>query len=153
MLGELAAAADQARTVTIESRASHDLLSEMTGLMSESITLSFQGDAAGAQLAITAALDGAPEVGDWYESACHPTAVLASLAGGDIQAAWAACERALPTITHPYNAVNAYWVVYAALAAGNSHGASRRRQRHSRDPRLLVGHWSHCAGASQDRVR
>ena len=44
---------------------------------------------------------------------------MAYLAGGDISAAWQACERALPTITHLYNAVNAYVVVNVALAAGD----------------------------------
>ena len=47
------------------------------------------------------------------------------MAAGDIPAAWEACERALPTITHLYNAVNAYWVVYAALAAGEFATARR----------------------------
>ena len=97
----------------------------MTGLMSELIALSFQGNAAGAQLAISVALEGASEIGDYFESACHPNVALAYLADGDISAAWEACERALPTITHPYNAVNAYWVVYGALAAGEFATASR----------------------------
>jgi predicted ATPase/DNA-binding CsgD family transcriptional regulator len=124
-LGDLAAAAAQARTVTIEARATHDLLSEMTGLMSESIALSLQGDAARAHIAISVALEGAPEIGDYFESACHPNVALAYMAGGDISAAWEACERALPTIDHLYNAVNAYWVAYAALAAGELATASR----------------------------
>ena len=109
----------------MEARATHDLLSEMTGLMSESIILSYQGDAAGAHLAISKAVDGAPEIGEYFESACHPNVALAYLAGGDISAAWEACERALPTITHLYNAVNAYVVVNAALAAGELATARR----------------------------
>jgi DNA-binding CsgD family transcriptional regulator len=117
-MGDLAGALAQARSVTIEAGATHDLLSEMTGLMAESIVLSYQGDAAGAHLAISRALDGAPDIGDYFESACHPNIALAYLAGGDIPAAWRACERALPTITHLYNAVNAYVVVNVALAAG-----------------------------------
>jgi DNA-binding CsgD family transcriptional regulator len=118
VMGDLTAALDQARTVTIEARTTHDLLSEMTGLMAESIVLSYQGNAVGAHLAISKALDGAPDIGDYFESACHPNVALAYLAGGDISAAWQACERALPTITHLYNAVNAYVVVNVALAAG-----------------------------------
>ncbi len=125
ILGDLPAAAEQARTVITEARATHDLLSEMTGLMAESIVLSNQGDAAAARLAISAALDGAPDIGEYFESACHPNVALAYLAGGDISAAWAACQRALPTITHLYNAVNAYVVVNGALAAGELATARR----------------------------
>jgi DNA-binding CsgD family transcriptional regulator len=90
----------------------------MTALMAESIVLAFQGNASGAQIAISAALDRASEIGDYFESACYPNVALAYLAGGDISAAWEACERALPTITHLYNAVNINWNVWAALAAG-----------------------------------
>jgi predicted ATPase/class 3 adenylate cyclase/DNA-binding CsgD family transcriptional regulator len=116
--GELGAAAEQERAVTIEARDAHDLLSTMTGLMGESIVMALQGNASGAQSAIAAALDGASEIGDYFESACCPNVALAYLAGGDIPAAWEACERALPTITHLYNTVNINWTIYAALAAG-----------------------------------
>jgi hypothetical protein len=71
-MGDLAAALAHARTVTTEAGATHDLLSEMTGLMAESIALSYQGDAAGAHLAISRAVEGAPDIGDCFESACHP---------------------------------------------------------------------------------
>jgi predicted ATPase/class 3 adenylate cyclase/DNA-binding CsgD family transcriptional regulator len=125
LMGDLAAALAQARATTIEARAAHDLLSEMTGLMSESISLSFQGEGENAGHAIAAALDAAPEIGDYFESACYPNVALAHLARGDILAAWEACERALPTIANLYNAVNAYWVVYAALAAGEYATARR----------------------------
>jgi DNA-binding CsgD family transcriptional regulator len=97
----------------------------MTGLMGESIVLSYQGDAAGAHLAISAAHDGAPDIGEYFESACHPNVALAYMADGDISSAWAACERALPTITNLYNAVNAYVVVNGALAAGQLETARR----------------------------
>ena len=80
VLGDVPGTVAQARTVTIEARATHDLLSEMTGLMSEAIALSFQGDAEGALLAISAAQDGAPEIGAYFEYACYPNFVLAHLA-------------------------------------------------------------------------
>ena len=67
----------------------------MTGLMSESICLALQGNSGDAQSAIRAALDGAPEIGSYFESACYPNLALAHLAAGDISAAWEACERAL----------------------------------------------------------
>jgi DNA-binding CsgD family transcriptional regulator len=118
MLGDLGAAAAQARTITAEARAGHDLLSTMTGLMSESIALALQGNSGGAQIAISAALEGASEIGSYFESACYPNVALAHLAGGDVSAAWEASERALPTITHRYNSTNINWVVCAALAAG-----------------------------------
>jgi predicted ATPase/class 3 adenylate cyclase len=59
MRGDLEAAAAQVRATTTEARATHDLLSEMTGLMSESIVHSFQGDSDRAQISIAAALEGA----------------------------------------------------------------------------------------------
>jgi predicted ATPase/class 3 adenylate cyclase/DNA-binding CsgD family transcriptional regulator len=117
-LGELSASISQSRTVIREAGASHDLLSEMTGRMSESIALSLQGDSAAALLAISTALDGASEIGDYFEYACYPNFVLAHLAAGDATAAWEAAQRALPTIAHQYNSVNSYWVVYAALSVG-----------------------------------
>jgi predicted ATPase/class 3 adenylate cyclase/DNA-binding CsgD family transcriptional regulator len=125
ILGDLSASLAQARTVIVESRASQDLLSEMTGLMSESIALSFQGDAAGALRAITTSLDGASEIGEYFEYACYPNFVLAHLAAGDATAAWEASQRALPSISHLYQAVNAYWVVCAALAVGELETARR----------------------------
>ncbi len=116
--GDPAGALAESRAVTIEARAAHDLLSEMTGLMSQSIELSLLGDAAGARNAIAASYEGAAEIGEYFESACLPNIALAHLAGGDVAAAWEICQRALPTITHRYNSVNAYWLIYAALAAG-----------------------------------
>ncbi len=98
--GDLRQAAAQARSVTIEARAAHDLLSAMTGLMSESICLALQGNSSDAQSAIRTALDGAPEIGSYFESACYPNLALVHLAAGDVSAAWEACERALPTISH-----------------------------------------------------
>ena len=96
--GEFEASAAQVRATTAGARAAHDLLSEMTGLMTESILLSFQGDSGQAQIAISAAFDGATDVGEYFESACYPNIALAYIAGGDVTAAWEACERALPTI-------------------------------------------------------
>jgi DNA-binding CsgD family transcriptional regulator len=118
MRGELKASLAQVRTTTTESRAAHDVLSEMTGLMAESIVQSFQGDAGRAQIAIAAASDGASEIGEYFETACTPNIAFAHLAGGDVSAAWAACERALPTIDQRFNIVNINWVIHAALAAG-----------------------------------
>ena len=116
--GDLRQAAAQARSVTIEARAAHDLLSAMTGLMSESICLALQGNSSDAQSAIRTALDGAPEIGSYFESACYPNLALVHLAAGDVSAAWEACERALPTIDDRFNVVNINWVVQAAIAAG-----------------------------------
>jgi DNA-binding CsgD family transcriptional regulator len=118
MRGDLEAAIAQIRATTTEARTAHDLLSEMTGLMSESILLSFQGDSGRAQTAISAALEGAAEIGEYFERACTPNIALAYLAGGDVSEAWEICERALPTIDHRYNVVNINWVVHAAVAAG-----------------------------------
>jgi hypothetical protein len=56
-IGDLAGALDQARAVKADARTSGDLLSEMTGLMSESIVLSMMGDADGALVAIAAAYE------------------------------------------------------------------------------------------------
>jgi predicted ATPase/class 3 adenylate cyclase/DNA-binding CsgD family transcriptional regulator len=125
MRGDLAVAAAQARAVTIEARAAHDLLSEMTGMMSESIVAAFQGNSSGAKNAIFAALESASEIGDYFESACYPNLALAYLAGGEISAAWEACQRALPTISYSFNAVNNNWTVCAALAAGELATARR----------------------------
>jgi predicted ATPase/class 3 adenylate cyclase/DNA-binding CsgD family transcriptional regulator len=116
--GDLAASAAHARATASEAREVHDLLSEMTGLMSESIVLSFQGDSRHAQIAIGAALEGASEIGEYFEGACYPNLALAHLAAGEIAPAWAACQHALPTIAHPYNATNSNWVARTALAAG-----------------------------------
>ena len=101
-----------------ESMATHDSLSEMTGLMSESIALSLQGDVAGALRAISTRLDGASEIGEYFEYACYPNFVLAHLAAGDAPAAWEASQRALPSVGHMFQVANSYWVVYAALAVG-----------------------------------
>jgi predicted ATPase/class 3 adenylate cyclase/DNA-binding CsgD family transcriptional regulator len=118
MRGELEASAAQVRAITTEARAAHDFLSEMTGLMAESILLSFQGESSRAQIAISVASDGASEIGEYFESACTPNIALAYLAGGDVSAAWEACKRALPTIDQRFNVVNINWVVHAAVAAG-----------------------------------
>jgi DNA-binding CsgD family transcriptional regulator len=123
--GEFAASATQSRATANEARDDHDLLSEMTGLMAESIALSMQGDSRGAKTAINAALEGASEIGDYFESACYPNVALAHLAGGDVAAAWAVCGLALPTIAYPYNATNANWVARAAVAAGEIETARR----------------------------
>jgi len=106
------------RAVTAEAGTTHDFWSEMTGLMAESILLSFQGESGRARIAISAALEGASEIRDYFESARYPNVALAHLACGGLPAAWEACERALPTIDHLYNAVNINWVVHAAVAAG-----------------------------------
>jgi DNA-binding CsgD family transcriptional regulator len=123
--GELVASAAQSRATADEARATKDLLSTLTGLMSESIALSSQGDAGGALATIRAALEGALEIGPYFESACYPNLALAHLADGDVDAAWAAAELALPNIAHPYNATNSNWVSRAALAAGEMETARR----------------------------
>jgi predicted ATPase/class 3 adenylate cyclase/DNA-binding CsgD family transcriptional regulator len=123
--GDLAGALTQCRVTAAEARDTHDLLSAMTALMSESIISAFRGDSATAQIAIATALEGAPDIGEYFESACYPNIALAHLAGGDIPAAWAACELALPTVTHPFNSTNCFWVVYTALAAREIETASR----------------------------
>ncbi|WP_101949693.1 LuxR family transcriptional regulator [Mycobacterium sp. 3519A] len=119
-VGDPAGALAEARAVKREARDTRDLLSEMTGLMSESIILSFLGDAVGAGSAIAASCQGAPEIGEYFESACLPNIALAHLAAGDVAAAWDACQEALPTITNLYNSVNAFWLAFAALGAGES---------------------------------
>jgi predicted ATPase/class 3 adenylate cyclase/DNA-binding CsgD family transcriptional regulator len=123
--GDLEGSLAQCRATAAEARDVRDVLSTMTALMSESIVMAFRGDATAAQIAIAAAHEGASEIGDYFESACYPNIALAHLAGGDVPAAWAACELALPTITHLYNSTNAFWVVYTALAAGEVATASR----------------------------
>ncbi|MBE1546403.1 putative ATPase/DNA-binding CsgD family transcriptional regulator [Mycobacterium sp. OAS707] len=123
--GELAASAAQSRATADEARAAKDLLSTLTGLMSESIALSSQGDARGARDKISEALEGALEIGPYFESACYPNVALACLADGDIAAAWAAAELALPHIAQPYNATNSNWVSRTALAAGEMETAMR----------------------------
>ncbi len=59
--GDLEASAAQVRAITTEARTAHDFLSEMTGLMAESILQSLQGDSSRAQIAISAAFQGASE--------------------------------------------------------------------------------------------
>ena len=81
------------RSITSEANETHDLLSEMTGLMAESIILSLQGEPGGAQAAISAAVERASEIGSYFESACYSSAGLAAVARGDISAAWEACEK------------------------------------------------------------
>jgi DNA-binding CsgD family transcriptional regulator len=117
MRGDLEASGAQVRATTTAANAAHDFLSEMTGYMSESILLSLQGDSSRAQIAISAASEGACDIGEYFESACYPNIALAYLAGGDVSAAWEACEHALPTIDHRFNIVNINWVVWAAVAA------------------------------------
>jgi DNA-binding CsgD family transcriptional regulator len=90
----------------------------MTALMSESIALSFQGDVAGALRAISTSLASASEIGEYFEYACYPNFVMAHLAAGDAAAAWEASQPALPSVGHRYQSANGYWIVYAALAAG-----------------------------------
>jgi DNA-binding CsgD family transcriptional regulator len=150
MRGDLEAALAQIRATTTESRAAHDLLSEMTGLMSESILLSFQGDSGRAQIAISAALEGAAEIGEYFERACTPNIALASLAGGDVAAAWEICERALPTIDHRFNVVNINWVVHAAVAAGEFATATRVAEIAVSTSR---GSWLALGLASRARVK
>lgn len=123
--GDLEASLAQSRATAAESRDAHDLLSTLTALMCESIIMAFRGDSTAAQFAIAAAFEGASEIGDYFESACYPNIALAHMAGGDIPAAWAACELALPTIAHPFNSTNAFWVVHTALAAGEVATAGR----------------------------
>ena len=125
MLGELTASRTQARTVALESRGTHDLLSEMTAYMSESIALSFQGDVAGALRAISTSLDGAAEIGEYFEYACYPNFVMVHLAAGDTAAAWEASQPALPSVGHPYQSANSHWIVDAAVAAGELETADR----------------------------
>ena len=125
MCGDLKASAAQVRATTAEARAAHDFLSEMTGYMAESILLSFQGDPDRAQIAISAAFEGAAEIGEYFESACHPNVALAHLAGGHVTAAWDACQPVLSTIDHRYNVANINWVVHAAVAAGELATATR----------------------------
>ena len=154
MRGELGSGIAMLRTVAAEARAARDVLCTLTALMAESIGLAFQGDTRGAQIAIATALEGASEVGEYFESACHPNVALVYLASGDVSAAWEAGQRALPTITNQYNLGNCNWVVYAALAAGQLYDSEPRRGN-GRFPgkRLLVGHGTHCACPRQDRGR
>jgi predicted ATPase/class 3 adenylate cyclase/DNA-binding CsgD family transcriptional regulator len=124
--GELDAAITLFRTTATEAVATRDLLSAMTCLMAESIALAFQGNSNDARNSISAAMDGASEIGDYFESACLPNLALAHLAAGDASAAWAATEAALPTIFQPYQAtLNTVWPIHAAYAYGENATAIR----------------------------
>jgi DNA-binding CsgD family transcriptional regulator len=128
--GELDTAITLLRTTAKEARATRDLLSAMTCLMAESIALAFQGDSNGALTAVSAAMDGAPEIGDYFESACLPNVALAHLAAGSTSAAWAATEAAIPTIFQPYQVtLNSVWPIQAACANGEYATAIRLADR------------------------
>ena len=85
--GDLAEAAAHFRAIFAEAEADHDVLMQWGSLCHLGHTLAWQGDAAGAQAAATAAVEAAGEFGGVVEGLAYAPLAVASLAAGDVAAA------------------------------------------------------------------
>src|ERR1700733_4000096 len=117
--GDLAGAVAQLGEVAAEAEEAHDEIYRVTSLGGQSLALAFQGEAAAAQAAAEAALDGAAELGGRFAVVTHAAMGFAALAAGDGAAAHEAREAARQDVTVLSGgtaAVQRIWNAEAALA-------------------------------------
>jgi DNA-binding CsgD family transcriptional regulator len=119
--GDLAGAIAQSRDLAAESEAAHDEMGRMSSLLNLGHMLAFAGATSEARAAATAALDAAADLGEFNQGFAYAGLAVATLAGGDVEAAAAAGEKAwrLMNIQPELAVVNVIPLAQVALAHGD----------------------------------
>lgn len=82
------------RELIAEADAEHALIWQVNVRASLAHVLAYRGKPDEARAVALEALDGAAEIGRYQQGVVHSALVVAALAGGDVDAAWTACEAA-----------------------------------------------------------
>ncbi len=152
MQGDLADAIAQFATEIAECEAAHDELLKPAGLMGMSIAHAHRGEVRLARDLADAALQAAPDLGEYFLGMGHAAAAAASLASCDVAAAEAASEAAwrYMSVAQPELAAaqRAFNAVEAARAGGDLAAA-----RSWADEAVAVGTGWHLVAALLARAR
>lgn len=92
--GQLAEAEAQHREVMTEADTEHALIWQVNARASLGHVLAYRGQADAARMIAVDALAGSAEIGRYQQGVVYSALVVAALAGGDVDAAWTACEEA-----------------------------------------------------------
>lgn len=90
--GFIAQAEAQHREVMTEADAEHAVIWQVNARASLAHVLAYRGKPDEARAVALEALDGAAEIGRYQQGVVYSALVVAALAGGDVDAAWTACE-------------------------------------------------------------
>jgi predicted ATPase/class 3 adenylate cyclase/DNA-binding CsgD family transcriptional regulator len=123
--GEAATAISLYADLIAEASDAQDLMSVVSGLISQAFALAYHGDAVGARASAAAALEACTELGFLLANA-HTDVVMAELAGGDAAAALEAAEAAMHSDTNLAVEKHVWYAAAdAALACGDTVRARR----------------------------
>jgi predicted ATPase/class 3 adenylate cyclase/DNA-binding CsgD family transcriptional regulator len=124
--GELGRAATQLTELLAYARAAHDGIMELQGIGGLGVVLAYQGEAAAARDAASAAVDAAAEVGGAYAAYGYAALASAAMAAGDVAAARDAV-KAWPNLSAltQMAGLQCCYAAAAALASGDLFAARR----------------------------
>jgi DNA-binding CsgD family transcriptional regulator len=148
--GDFGGAIAEFRNLVAECEAAHDEIFRMSSLVSLGHMLAYAGDTSEAQVAATAAVEAAADLGPFNQGFAYAALAVATLAAGDVEAAADAGEAAWQRMkAQPELAVvNVVPLAEVALALGDLTAA-----RHRADGAVSVASGMHRLFALAKRAR